>query len=201
MTRFGGTGRNRDPLAQTRGCSGCTHHGAPLVRGVVARESDQADSLNAVLPPSDPGGAGVDLHVSMRAPDSCWQARLHEPLPMLHCVRPRQFVYPVPVMIGGWFVMQWTISKSHENIGERGEKLRQKGRYVAPLLRSFSLFGATPRTAPPPPPPAFPPVHTIATTRYIGQESLPQNKALASVLEREKRALDAQTTGDAGRAR
>ena len=48
-------------------------------------------------------------------------------------------------MIGGWFVMQWAIAKSHENIGERGEKLREKG-------------------------------------RYIGHESEPQNRALASVL-------------------
>jgi len=34
------------------------------------------------------------------------------------------FVYPIPVLVGGYYVMQWAIGKSHENIGERGEKLR-----------------------------------------------------------------------------
>lgn len=37
-----------------------------------------------------------------------------------------QFVYPVPVVVGGWYVMQWAISRSHENIGQNGEKLRDR---------------------------------------------------------------------------
>ena len=35
------------------------------------------------------------------------------------------FYFSVPV-VGGLQVMQWAISKSHESIGERGEKLQQK---------------------------------------------------------------------------
>ena len=34
------------------------------------------------------------------------------------------FYFTVPV-VGGWYVMQWAISKSVDEIGERGEKLRQ----------------------------------------------------------------------------
>lgn len=33
------------------------------------------------------------------------------------------FVYFTIPVIGGWYVMQWAISKSHESIGERGERL------------------------------------------------------------------------------
>ena len=33
------------------------------------------------------------------------------------------FVYMTVPIIGGYHVMQWAISKSHESIGERGEKL------------------------------------------------------------------------------
>mmetsp|Transcript_37495 Transcript_37495/g.90443 ORF Transcript_37495/g.90443 Transcript_37495/m.90443 type:complete len:144 (-) Transcript_37495:121-552(-) len=33
--------------------------------------------------------------------------------------------FTVPV-VGGWYVMQWAISKSVDEIGERGEKLQQK---------------------------------------------------------------------------
>ncbi|KAL3767869.1 hypothetical protein ACHAWO_013688 [Cyclotella atomus] len=29
-------------------------------------------------------------------------------------------------LVGGWYIMQWAISKSVEEIGERGEKLRHK---------------------------------------------------------------------------
>ncbi|CAB9518005.1 expressed unknown protein [Seminavis robusta] len=36
------------------------------------------------------------------------------------------FVYFTLPVIGGYHVMQWAISKSHEEIGERGEKLRNK---------------------------------------------------------------------------
>ena len=37
-----------------------------------------------------------------------------------------QFVYPVSTVVVGWFVMQWAISRSHENIGLNGEKLRNR---------------------------------------------------------------------------
>ncbi|KAL3780928.1 hypothetical protein HJC23_009134 [Cyclotella cryptica] len=33
--------------------------------------------------------------------------------------------FTIPV-VGGWYVMQWAISKSVEEIGERGEKLKHK---------------------------------------------------------------------------
>mmetsp|Transcript_31272 Transcript_31272/g.67039 ORF Transcript_31272/g.67039 Transcript_31272/m.67039 type:complete len:148 (+) Transcript_31272:42-485(+) len=33
--------------------------------------------------------------------------------------------FTIPV-VGGWYVMQWAISKSVEEIGERGEKLQHK---------------------------------------------------------------------------
>lgn len=36
------------------------------------------------------------------------------------------FVYFCVPLIGGWNVMQWAISKSHESIGVRGEKLEKK---------------------------------------------------------------------------
>lgn len=36
------------------------------------------------------------------------------------------FVYFVIPVIGGWYVMQWAISKSHDSIGEFGEKLPVK---------------------------------------------------------------------------
>ena len=36
-----------------------------------------------------------------------------------------QCVYFTIPVVGGWYVMQWAISKSHENIGLRGEKLRE----------------------------------------------------------------------------
>jgi len=32
------------------------------------------------------------------------------------------FYFSIPV-VGGWYVMQWAISKSHASIGERGERL------------------------------------------------------------------------------
>ncbi|KAL3756956.1 hypothetical protein ACHAWU_007335 [Discostella pseudostelligera] len=35
------------------------------------------------------------------------------------------FYFSVPV-VGGWYVMQWAISKSVDEIGERGEKLQNK---------------------------------------------------------------------------
>eukprot|EP00586_Coscinodiscus_wailesii_P018404 CAMPEP_0172496976 /NCGR_PEP_ID=MMETSP1066-20121228/94725_1 /TAXON_ID=671091 /ORGANISM="Coscinodiscus wailesii, Strain CCMP2513" /LENGTH=108 /DNA_ID=CAMNT_0013269543 /DNA_START=141 /DNA_END=467 /DNA_ORIENTATION=- len=35
------------------------------------------------------------------------------------------FYFSIP-LIGGYHVMQWAISKSHESIGERGEKLKVK---------------------------------------------------------------------------
>jgi len=37
----------------------------------------------------------------------------------------RQFVYPWPVIIGGYYVMQWAIGRSHDSIGARGERLRE----------------------------------------------------------------------------
>ena len=36
------------------------------------------------------------------------------------------FVYFCIPVVGGYFVMQWAISKSHESIGERGELLKVK---------------------------------------------------------------------------
>jgi hypothetical protein len=36
------------------------------------------------------------------------------------------FVYFCIPVVGGYYVMQWAISKSHESIGVKGEKLRQK---------------------------------------------------------------------------
>mmetsp|Transcript_11100 Transcript_11100/g.16300 ORF Transcript_11100/g.16300 Transcript_11100/m.16300 type:complete len:139 (+) Transcript_11100:253-669(+) len=36
------------------------------------------------------------------------------------------FVYFCVPIIGGWNIMQWAISKSHESIGEQGEKLETK---------------------------------------------------------------------------
>ena len=38
-----------------------------------------------------------------------------------------QLVYPWPVIIGGYYVMQWAIGRSHASIGDRGEKLRDSG--------------------------------------------------------------------------
>ncbi|KAL7536865.1 hypothetical protein ACHAXR_007443 [Thalassiosira sp. AJA248-18] len=35
------------------------------------------------------------------------------------------FYFTIPV-VGGWYVMQWAISKSVDEIGERGEKLQHK---------------------------------------------------------------------------
>jgi len=35
------------------------------------------------------------------------------------------FYFTIPV-VGGWYVMQWAISKSHDEIGLRGEKLQHK---------------------------------------------------------------------------
>ena len=35
------------------------------------------------------------------------------------------FYFTIPV-VGGWYVMQWAISESHDEIGERGEKLQHK---------------------------------------------------------------------------
>ena len=37
-----------------------------------------------------------------------------------------QFVYPVPVVVGGYYVMQWAIGRSHASIGPRGERLRDR---------------------------------------------------------------------------
>ena len=37
-----------------------------------------------------------------------------------------QFVYPVPVVVGGYYVMQWAIGRSHASIGPRGERLRER---------------------------------------------------------------------------
>ena len=105
-------------------------------------------------------------------------------------------------MLCGWFVMQWTISKSHENIGEGGEKLRQKGRFVdstitTSFIRHYHLlwspFKAPPQTR-------YTHVHGLST-RYIGKESLAQNRALASVLEREKKILEARTASDVSQTR
>ena len=36
------------------------------------------------------------------------------------------YVYPLPVIIGGYFVMQWTVGISHANIGVNGEKLKHR---------------------------------------------------------------------------
>jgi len=47
------------------------------------------------------------------------------PLPKWGQVIMSGVYFSIPV-IGGWYVMQWAISKSHESIGERGEKLRIK---------------------------------------------------------------------------
>jgi hypothetical protein len=35
------------------------------------------------------------------------------------------FYFSIP-LVGGHYVMQWAISKSHESIGEQGEKLQVK---------------------------------------------------------------------------
>ena len=37
-----------------------------------------------------------------------------------------QFVYPWPVIVGGYYIMQWAIGRSHDSIGEAGEKLRDR---------------------------------------------------------------------------
>jgi hypothetical protein len=37
-----------------------------------------------------------------------------------------QFVYPIPVWIGGYFVMTWALEQSEKNIGINGEKLRSR---------------------------------------------------------------------------
>ena len=37
-----------------------------------------------------------------------------------------QVVYPIPVIVGGYYIMQWAIGRSHESIGESGEKLRER---------------------------------------------------------------------------
>ena len=37
-----------------------------------------------------------------------------------------QFVYPIPVLVGGYFVMSWAIEQSEKNIGVNGEKLRSR---------------------------------------------------------------------------
>ena len=49
------------------------------------------------------------------------------PLPRLfgvHASVYMQFVYPFPVLVGGYVVMNWAIEQSVKNIGEKGEKLR-----------------------------------------------------------------------------
>ena len=51
------------------------------------------------------------------------------PLPKLFGVHPAtymQFVYPLPVWIGGYFVMSWAIAQSEKNIGKNGEKLKHR---------------------------------------------------------------------------
>ena len=51
------------------------------------------------------------------------------PLPRLfgvHAAVYMQFVYPLPVLVGGYLAMTWAIDQSHKNIGERGEKLRPR---------------------------------------------------------------------------
>lgn len=37
-----------------------------------------------------------------------------------------QFFYPIPVIVGGYFVMNWAIAQSEKNIGVNGEKLRNR---------------------------------------------------------------------------
>mmetsp|Transcript_9892 Transcript_9892/g.25145 ORF Transcript_9892/g.25145 Transcript_9892/m.25145 type:complete len:96 (+) Transcript_9892:23-310(+) len=37
-----------------------------------------------------------------------------------------RFFYPIPIVVGGYYVMQWAIHRSHENIGVDGEKLRDR---------------------------------------------------------------------------
>jgi hypothetical protein len=37
---------------------------------------------------------------------------------MMSCI-----YFSIPV-VGGWYVMQWAISKSHESIGEKGGKMQ-----------------------------------------------------------------------------
>lgn len=54
------------------------------------------------------------VHTAWRVPLPKWGQAL------MACV-----YFSVPI-VGGWQVMQWAISKSHESIGERGEKLRIK---------------------------------------------------------------------------
>mmetsp|Transcript_9216 Transcript_9216/g.11620 ORF Transcript_9216/g.11620 Transcript_9216/m.11620 type:complete len:145 (+) Transcript_9216:68-502(+) len=47
------------------------------------------------------------------------------PLPRWGQVLMGCFYFSVPV-VGGWHVMQWAISKAHDSIGEKGEKLKIK---------------------------------------------------------------------------
>ncbi len=51
------------------------------------------------------------------------------PLPRLfgvHASVYMQLIYPLPVLVGGYFVMNWAIEQSHKNIGVNGEKLRSR---------------------------------------------------------------------------
>ena len=50
-----------------------------------------------------------------------------------------QLVYPVPVVVGGYYVMQWAIGKSHDSIGAAGEKLRDRPNFrPAPARGGFT---------------------------------------------------------------
>ena len=51
------------------------------------------------------------------------------PLPRIfgiHASTYMQFVYPLPVWIGGYFVLSWGIAQSEQNIGKGGEKLKSR---------------------------------------------------------------------------
>mmetsp|Transcript_11309 Transcript_11309/g.24878 ORF Transcript_11309/g.24878 Transcript_11309/m.24878 type:complete len:144 (-) Transcript_11309:199-630(-) len=47
------------------------------------------------------------------------------PLPKWGQYAMGSFYFTIPI-VGGWYVMQWAISKSVDEIGERGEKLQHK---------------------------------------------------------------------------
>ena len=60
------------------------------------------------------------------------------PLPTIfgvHASTYMQFIYPLPVWIGGYFVMNWAMKESEKNIGEGGEKLRARRDLAHPNQR------------------------------------------------------------------
>jgi len=51
------------------------------------------------------------------------------PLPRIfgiHASTYMQVLYPIPVLVGGYFSYLWAIDQSRKNIGENGEKLRSR---------------------------------------------------------------------------